>query len=305
MTNASETRLALVTESTYGVTPATPTWDTARYVTESLSPNIDNIVSNEIRPDRNIPDQIQVGSNAGGDLSFELSYGSFDSILESLMYSAWSSDVLKNGTTQKSFTIEKTFETGGTDQYHRFTGAVANTMSLQIATDSIVTGSFGFACKGASSAQAEVASSTYNAPNTNSVINAGQNFSSLAITGATSPELTAIELNITNNLRQQKVLGSIESRGVAAGRFQASGTITAYFENEELYELFLAGTAADLSFQLGGPSSNNYVFDLPNIKFSSAEANVGGNDSDILLTMPFTALYDGTEDATLKITRTS
>jgi hypothetical protein len=136
------------------------------------------------------------------------------------------------------------------------------------------------------------------------VINAGNNFASLAVTGVTSPELTALNLSITNNLRTQPGVGSIESRGVGTGRFEVTGDLTAYFENEDLYELFLAQTATDLTFKLGGASSKNYVFDMDKIKFTGAEIVAGGNDQDVLAVMQFRALYEGT-DNTLKITRTA
>lgn len=303
MTDSSQTRLAYIAESTYGATPSTPTFLEARFVSESLNANRETVTSNEIRADRNVSDVIQVSQNAGGSVEFELSYGSFDDWLESLMFNTWSSNVLKNGTTRKSFTLEKTFETGATDQYHRFTGAVVDAMSLSIQAGQLVSGSFEFLAKGASTAQAAIASSDYTAPNTNDVINAATDFASLAVTGVTSPEITALNLNITNNLRQQQVVGSIDSRGIGTGRFEVTGDFTAYFENEELYDLFLNGTATDLAFQLGGASELNYLFEMDKIKFESGEVIAGGNDQDVLANMTFRALYEG-NDNTLKITRT-
>lgn len=305
MAGTSQTRLSYIAETAYGTTPATPAFTNARFTSEAITPNRETVTSNEIRPDRNVTDLIQVGQSAGGSLGFELSYGSFDPFLESLLYSTWSTNVLKNGVTEKSFTLEKTFETGATDQYHRFTGSIVNSMTLNMATGSIVTGSFDFLSKGATSAQAIITGATYTGANSNPVINAATNFASLAMTGVTSPELTAIDLTITNNLTPQQVLGSLDARGMTAGRFQVTGNLTAYFENEELYELFLAGTAADLTFKLGGASSLNYVFDVPNLKFSSAEVVAGGNDQPLLINMGFTGLFDSSDTATLKITRTS
>lgn len=303
MTDSSQTRVAYIAESTYGVTPTTPVFKNLRVTGESMAPNIANVVSNELRADRNIPDLVQVGSEAGGNLNFELSYGSFDDLLEGLMFSTWSSNVLKNGVTRKSFTVEKTFEAGATDQYHRFHGAMVNTMELNIRAREIVTGTFGLMAKGMTSDQAIITDATYTAVNGNPVINAASNFASLAIEGVTSPEVMAISLRATNNLRQDPVVGSIESKGIGSGRFQVTGTITAYFENEELYELFLAGTASGLSFTLGGASALNYTFNIPNMKFDSAQIVAGGNDQPVMAEMSFTAIYDSGEACALKITR--
>lgn len=303
MVDSSQTRIAYIEESTYGTTPATPTLLEQRFTSESLNANIENIVSNEIRADRNVADTIQVGQNAGGAVDFELSYGTFDDWLESLMYGTWSSNVLKNGNTQKSFTIEKTFEAGATDQYHRFTGAIANTLSLSMQTQQIVTGSFGFLAKGASTAQAAIAGSSYTGANTNPVINAATNFGSLSITGISSIDLTQLNLNITNNLRQQQVIGSLDSRGVGAGRFEVTGDMTMYFENEEAYDLFINSTETDLTFVLGGDTTKKYTFEIAKVKFETGEVVAGGNDQDVFVNLSFRGLYDGT-DNTLKITRT-
>ncbi len=303
MVNSSQTRLAYINEVTYGVTPATPVFLNQRFVSENLNANIENTVSNEIRADRNTTDLIQVGADGGGSIDIELSYGSFDLWLESLMYGVWTTNVLKNGNTQKSFTIEKTFETGATDQFHRFTGCIANSLSLSMQAKQVVTGSFEFIAKGATTGQAIISGATYTAANTNPVINAAVNFAALTMSGVTSPELTSISLNITNNLRRQAILGSLDARGIGTGRFEVTGEVMAYFTNQSMYDLFLAGTASTLVFSLGGVSTKKYLFEMANIKFETGEVVAGGNDQDLIAKMSFRALFDGT-DNTLKITRT-
>ncbi len=304
MTNSSQTQIASVAESTYGVTPATPAFQKMRVTGEGLKAGRQNVTSNELRPDRNVSDLIQVGGNAEGPINFELSYENFEAWLESMMFSTWASDVLKNGITQKSFTLEKLFETGATDQYFRYNGAVVNTFSLNVRAQEIVTGSFGFMAKGATLAQAAIAGATYAAAPTQAVMNAGTDFASLTVSGATAPAIVGITLNTTNNLRQKPVVGSIDSYGLGAGRFQVSGSIEAYFENKDLMTMFLAGTATDLSFKLGGPTEENYVFSVPRLKFDDAEVVAGANDQDVLARMNFVGLFDPTDGCSLKITRT-
>lgn len=303
MVDSSQTRLAYITETVWGTTPTTPAFLNQRFTGESLNANIENAISNEIRADRNIGDLIQVGSEAGGNVDFEMSYASFEDWMESLMYNVWSTNVLKNGLIEKFFTLEKTFEAGATDQFHRTTGAIVNSLNLSMQTNSIVTGTFGFMGKALSAAQVIVTGATYTAVNSNPVMNAAADFASLAITGVTGPELTSLNLNITNNLRGQKVLGSLENRAIGTGRFEVTGDLTAYFENEELYDLLLSGTSADLAFKIGDASSKNYLFNVDKIKFETGEVLASGNDQDVMVNMTFRGLYEGT-DNTLKITRT-
>lgn len=298
----SQTRLAIVKEASYGVTPTTPVFTNLRYTGDSLKHNRGNVTSNEIRQDRNVADLIQVSGGAEGAINIELSYGAFDALIEAALCSAWSTNVVKNGVTKSSFTIEKTYEQGTTDTYLGYTGMVVNTMSLNIAVQEIVTGSFGFMGKGGYVSNAIISGATYADSPLNDVMSAGLSFSGLAITGAGSPNLTGLTLEINNNTRMQPVVGSIDSIGVGLGRFTVTGTATMYFENKTAYELFLAGTATDLEFTLSD-GDNDYDFVIPRLKFSDGDVPVGGNDQDVILTLPFQALYDDTLEGTIEITR--
>ncbi len=144
----------------------------------------------------------------------------------------------------------------------------------------IVTGSFGFMGKGGSVGTAIIAGATYTDAPTNDVMNAGVNFASLTMTGVTSPKITAVTLEGNNNLRLQPVVGSIDSAGVGAGRFVLNGSVTMYFEDKAAYDLFLAGTAADLTFTIGGASTKKYQFTIGKLKFSDADVSTPGNDQD-------------------------
>src|SRR3546814_9195478 len=109
---------------------------------------------------------------------------------------------------------------------------------------------------------------------------AAANFASLTVTGVTSPKISTITRNATNILREQAVVGSDELAGIGSGRFEVNGTMEIYLENKELLDLYIAATAADLSFTIGSTTTEKYSFTLPSIKLSSAEVVAGGNDQD-------------------------
>ena len=90
--------LAYVAETTPGTTPATPAFQNLRFTSESLNYNSEFTVSEEIRSDRMTPDTIQTASSAGGDISGEWSYGSYDDFIEGAMFEAWTAGV-ENLTT--------------------------------------------------------------------------------------------------------------------------------------------------------------------------------------------------------------
>lgn len=305
ISDANTTRLASVAETTQGTTPATPAFQNVRFTGESFTINTDTVVSNEIRPDRNVPDLIRTGSGAGGGFDFELSYGSFDTYLESLLLGTFTTNVLKNGITQaRFFTFEKTFEQGTTDAFHRFTGCEASELSLKIAAGEIITGNFGFMGYGGTTATTAIASSTYAAANSNILMNATSDFANLTTTGlTTTPRIMSADLKITNNARAQRAVGSLNAIGLGHGRFEVNTTLRAYFEDNNAYQAYLNGTSFLLSFTLGSVTANKYTISLPVNKIKSAKVMAGGNNQDVMAELECQALFDSTSAATLTITR--
>ena len=75
--------------------------DQLRYTgTPNLAFVPNTIVSEEIRPDRQISDLILVGAEAGGDTGIELSYEAFDSLLTGAMFNVYSNVVRKTGVVE-------------------------------------------------------------------------------------------------------------------------------------------------------------------------------------------------------------
>lgn len=128
-------RVALrqVAESTWGVTPGTPTLDAVRFTSESLNYNADFITSEEIRADRMTPDTIQVSSQAGGDINGEWSYGSYDAFIAAALYSTW----LTTGSMLGPVTDVAIVKTGGTPNTWALTQVAA-----ALASQSWVVGQF-------------------------------------------------------------------------------------------------------------------------------------------------------------------
>jgi hypothetical protein len=61
-----------------------------------------SVISSEIRADRQIPDSILVGASAGGATNFELSFGTFDLLIESAMLSTFTNTQRKDGSTENA-----------------------------------------------------------------------------------------------------------------------------------------------------------------------------------------------------------
>jgi len=110
---SNQTAIRYVEEVTFGVTPATPEFQELRYTGESINHNIENITSEEIRADRMTSDLIQVGAMNEGSLELEMSYSSYDDLLEGAMAARWTSDIGIVGATDITVTDTNTFTAVG------------------------------------------------------------------------------------------------------------------------------------------------------------------------------------------------
>lgn len=295
--SASEIRLALIKEAAWGVTPATPAFKTIRLTSENLQPTKNTVQSAEINPDRNVTDEIMVGREVNGPIAFELSYGTFDEMLESLMFAEWTTDKLKNGAgAGTSFTAERrvALPAGGYD-YSRFSGLVANTLSLNVQANGLMSGEFGMMGKFGGRGTSIITGATYAAATQTAVLNASTNFVNMNLVGitGTTPRIQSITMNVTNNLRRQTAVGSLETIGFAPGRFVVTGAITAYFETGDALQAFLDHTDIALNFTVGTEAGSRYKFTLPTLVLTGEPGgNASGNDADVMVTLNYTAILD-------------
>lgn len=78
-------------EVTCGITPVSPAWKSLRFTSGNMQLTKDSVQSSELDGSREIAD-IRLGSNqTAGDISTELSYGSYDDILQAALGGTWDS----------------------------------------------------------------------------------------------------------------------------------------------------------------------------------------------------------------------
>ena len=298
----------------YGVQVACGTVQTTlkelRFVSETVGSTAAVTASAEIRPNRNVADSIRTSTSIGGDINMELSYLTYNDFLQGLLQSATALDgantEIKNGVTKKYFTIEKnTPDASGTNYYTQFLDMQVAGMTLNIAQGSVVAGNFtlmGSSDQTNSSTTLDAAGG-YTAANTNPVYNSLANVSAVLIDGSPAGNVESVNLTVTNNLREQRAIGSVAPAGVASGQFAVSGTAKIYFATNALYTKFLADQTFSLSVTLddetGATNGNQYTIRLPKCKFTNVTKNITGNNADVLLEGGFSALLDGTLGATM------
>lgn len=308
MANGSRHSMRYVAETVYGQTPATPAFKPIRHTGTTLGLSKESLQSEEIRDDRQIADFRHGARQVGGDINFELSFGSFDDLLEAVTLGTWvadgapggDGDRLKAGTVRRSFTVERFFGDIATADkpYHRFTGVELNTLALAISANVMITGTFGTVGSDMSTAQAIIAGATYAAPTTTSPLDSFTG--TLNENGTPIAVITEIQLNLENGLEARFVVGSKKSILPSIGRSNVSGTITAYFENSLLLDKFINETESSIVFELPDGAGNKYVFTLPRIKYNGGQPDVEG-EGPITLSMPFQALLDSVTQSNIII----
>lgn len=305
---SNRTAIRIVPETTFGTTPATPALQNLRYTGESLSFNQRSVTSDEIRSDRSTVDLVRVGAEVSGDINVEMSFESFQDLLEGAFCSDFGAPVadvstIKNGTTLKSFTIQKHFQDLAVPIFQNFVGCRVGGLSLDFKSGSILTGSFSFMGLNATSGTSQIAGATFTNPGAgNQVMNAVTNLVEIKKDGVTmATKIKAMTLELNNNLRGQEAIGTLGNVGIALGRLEIMGNIELYFENATEYTAFLNATAFELSFKLLDADGNYYLFTMPNVKYEEGTINSGGLDQDLMVNGKWRALYDVTEDCMIKL----
>lgn len=302
MADSSENTLAMIAEVTPGTTPATPAFNLLRITGETLTANYETLISNEIRPDATVSDIRRTGVSVAGDVNFELhSDPDFDVMLGAALRGAWATNTLKGGVLRPSYTFERKIVGSGGNAYMQFAGSRIGGMSLNLTPDEIITGSFRVMGTAHGADDAIITGATYAAAATNPVM-AGIDVTSLVVSGITGVDYQSMTLDIENNLRVQRKLGSASARGVGYGRRAITGSIVCYFEDLAAYEDFLANEAPSIVATVSD-GTKSYTITLPKVRLLGGEVPTPGNDQDVMLTLNYQAMFDGTLNTDIQIVR--
>jgi hypothetical protein len=294
----AQTSCAFILESTWGTTPATPELTLFPVTRFSGKATKDIYESKDIRGDRQVADLRHGFQGSMFDFDLELKHGQFDWLLESALWGTFSANVLKGGTTRRSYTLEARH--ADIAVFKRFTGAICNSLNLKIGTDGMVTGKASMMAK-----QMTVAGTTidnaggYTAPTAKSSMSAFQ--ATITEGGSAIASVTSVDLTIDNGLEPSKVVGSNTAPEMFSGRQRVTGTLAAYFETTALLNKFLNETSSSLVLGLSD-GTNTLTLTLPTIKYTGGEAPVDG-ESGIVLNLPFQALFNAGEATSIRIQR--
>lgn len=302
------TNIGYVEEVTFGTTP-TANMQLLRRTGGNLRPNQGTVTSEEIRSDLRAGKPVRTSQMAAGDINVEWSYATLDDILEGMLMNSWSSDVLVDGTTKKSFTFEEQFLGSSPAQYMIYKGCRIASLSMSFGLDSIVSGSFGVMASTPSIAQASAGTGN-TAPTSTTPWNTIDFVTGLTEgeTGGSPtalPQVTGVEINLDRSLRAKRGIGDLNPFDIGVGRLLVTGQITQYFQDDRLMDAYFAFTDRELNITVEDDDGNEMLIEIPRLKFVG-EPNIEnpGPDSDRLVTMAFEAYALASDAALISFTRT-
>jgi hypothetical protein len=302
MTIATGTRarVGAIAEVTFGTTPATPALAELPFTSFDVGLAVDAYEDNSIRSDRMSRFNLSGNQQIAGTIGVNFTHGYYDTLFESLLQGAWTTNVLKVGTTRKSLSIEE--QQLDIAQYRMMKGVIVDKFSLSVPAQGIVTGKFDVVGQ----SQMALSATTFTGATWvgATVKNPFTDYGAAGFMkegGATVGYITSLDLSVDNSHAKNFSIMTNTVRDFTTQRCKVTGTASVFFEDSTMYNKFVNGTASSLDLKLDN-GTNTFQITLPNIKYTGASKPIGGA-GPVTMSMPFEALYDGTALSNIVLTR--
>ena len=200
------------------------------------------------------------------------------------------------------FAVERRFEDHSPITRELFLGMALNNFNITLAPQAIAVGSltwFGFSSAVSDDSPAyadlyanlpnDLLAEQFDVYNTSSDIGRlGRGVDAIDSAGVNFVLEATIEIN--NNLRRQPAVGVFGAAGIGVGELSVTGTLSTYFDNDEILQIILNNTETSLDLITQGGDGRSMVFDLPRIKFSGGAPDVPGKNADVTIPGTYQAI---------------
>lgn len=227
---------------------------------------------------------------------------------------------IENGATAigaNQFAVERRFEDHSPITRELFLGMALNNFNLNLSPQAIALGSltwFGFNSAVSDNSPSypelyaalpnDVPAAQFDVYNTSSDIGRlGRGVDPIDAAGVNFVLEASIEIN--NNLRRQPAVGVFGAAGIGVGELSVTGTLSTYFDNDEILQLILQNTETTLDLITQGGDGRSMVFDLPRIKFSGGAPDVPGKNQDVTIPGTYQAILSSVYGYTMSTQRVS
>jgi hypothetical protein len=200
------------------------------------------------------------------------------------------------------FALERRFEDHSPQTRELFLGMALNNFNITLAPQAIAVGSltwFGFSSAVSDDSPlyadlyenlpVDVLAEQFDVYNTSSDIGRlGRGVDAIDAAGVNFVLEATIEIN--NNLRRQPAVGVFGASGLGVGELSVTGTLSTYFDNDEILQIILTNAETSLDLITQGGDGRSMIFDLPRIKFSGGAPDVPGKNADTTIPGTYQAI---------------
>lgn len=280
-------------------------WQKINFVSHDLAPQADTIRSKVLRPDAATQEARRISGGYSGTLAMELARDTeLETLLAAALRGTWVTNVLKAGVAKPVYVFEEAVLEGAVTNYQRYRGAVIGGFALEVQPDGLCDIRFPISGLTLEDSTTITTTATYTAAGTAPVL-AGVDFTSLTLSGFTTTlDVESISIDMTQNTRSDRRLGSKDPRGIPYGKREVGITLTAYFKDNEAFQKFKADgtTAATFGFTVPGGTAG-FDFAFARCRVTSYGKPIPGENNTIKVQLGLTATYDTTDATDFKITR--
>jgi hypothetical protein len=211
---------------------------------------------------------------------------------------------IRNGTTERSFSMEKYFGDFAAFEYAIMTGVVIDQWTTRIATEDLMESNWTLAAQDEITSDS-AAGSSYDSstPTTGGLLNSIDNINAV-YEGDYETEIDPTQLSWTcaNTLRPRRVFKQVGPKSYGRGKNRWTGNVQLFYESYTLVNKFLNDTWTNLSVELIDASSNLVILDLPYIKYTTGPRHAEQEESDVMTDLQWMAAKHATEGFTAQVT---
>jgi len=216
---------------------------------------------------------------------------------------------IRISNTKKSYTIERQYTDLTAPEFTEFLGMRVNRWSMSLNPQAIFTMDFDFLGKIANTTTATTTGGSDIAKWATPRLNAVDHFKQKMLGTAagafgvvSADRVLEVSWTLDNKLRTEPELGVQGSTDIGISTPTLEGQIRIYMVDGDLIRAAEDGTLAKLAYRLDdGTRSQIYTF--PSILFGRPDAPASGNDQGVIVTLPFFAEPDATDNISFTVDR--
>lgn len=301
--------IGYVAEANIGETPANPVFKILETTGFNVNETRETIQDNRLG-NRNRKCNKQGNIGVTGDVPLLLEYDAYDDLLAAAFCADWETDApavgsdrLVNSNLRKGFTFMRRNPELGGSQYRYYKGCEIGGFSLELTQNDNIAVTFSVIGVESTPIQAMITGAT------TSPAPGGCSFDykhgSFQVDGSPVANITAFSFAVENNIEASHVLFSQKTGAKPIGKFDATGSVTAQFDDELLYNKFINDEKAAIVVTMEDAASggNKLVLTIPKAMLSNPTTDTSG-DGEITLSAEFTGEYDAGIDGTVQLVRT-